>query len=108
MSIMRLENVKYAYVTGKPVLRGISEELEAGKMCIRDRDVLEDEAGLYFLNRSGEVISNRQMAILKSFPNVILSPHTAFYTDEAVSDMCRCVFESVRAFEAGEVNPLEA
>ena len=34
MSIMRLENVKYAYVTGKPVLRGISEELEAGKIYV--------------------------------------------------------------------------
>ena len=84
------------------------EGIESRKVGGAALDVLEDEAGLYFLNRSGEVISNRQMAILKSFPNVILSPHTAFYTDEAVSDMCRCVFESVRAFEAGEVNPLEA
>lgn len=84
------------------------EGIESGKVGGAALDVLEDEAGLYFLNRSGDVISNRQMAILKSFPNVILSPHTAFYTDEAVSDMCRCVFESVRAFEAGEINPLEA
>ncbi len=82
--------------------------IESGKVGGAALDVLEDEAGLYFLNRSGEVISNRQMAILKSFPNVIISPHTAFYTDSAVSQMCRCVFESVRAFEAGEPNPLEA
>ena len=84
------------------------EGIESGKVGGAALDVLEDEAGLYFLNRSGDVISNRQMAILKSFPNVILSPHTAFYTDEAVSDMCRSVFESVRAIEAGEINPLEA
>lgn len=82
--------------------------IETGKVGGAALDVLEDEAGLYFLNRSGEVLTNRQMAILKSFPNVILSPHTAFYTDSAVSQMCRCVFESVRAFEAGEQNPLEA
>lgn len=82
--------------------------IESGKVGGAALDVLEDEAGLYFLNRSGEVLANRQMAILKSFPNVILSPHTAFYTDSAVSQMCRCVFESVRAFEADEQNPLEA
>ena len=82
--------------------------IESGKVGGAALDVLEDEAGLYFLNRSGEVLSNRQMAILKSFPNVIISPHTAFYTDSAVSQMCRCVFESVRAFEAGEENPVEA
>lgn len=82
--------------------------IESGKVGGAALDVLEDEAGLYFLNRSGEVLQNRQMAILKSFPNVIISPHTAFYTDSAVSQMCRCVFESVRAFDAGEDNPLEA
>ncbi|MCI8610134.1 MAG: lactate dehydrogenase [Firmicutes bacterium] len=82
--------------------------IESGKIGGAALDVLEDEAGLYFLNRSGDVLANRQMAILKSFPNVILSPHTAFYTEDAVSEMCRCVFESVRAFEAGEENPLEA
>ena len=84
------------------------EGIESGKIGGAALDVLEDEVGLYYLNRSGEVLSNRHMAILKSFPNVILSPHTAFYTDEAVSDMCRCVFEAVRAFEAGEETELEA
>ena len=32
MSILRIENLKYAYQTGKPVLKGITTELEAGKM----------------------------------------------------------------------------
>lgn len=82
--------------------------LESGKIGGAALDVLEDEAGLYFLNRSGDVLSNRQLAILRSFPNVIISPHTAFYTDQAVSDMCRCVFEAVRAMEAGEDIFLEA
>ena len=84
------------------------EGIESGKVGGAALDVLEDEAGLYYRNLSGEVLTNHQMAILKSFPNVILSPHTAFYTDDAVAEMCRCVFESVRAFEAGEDNPLEA
>ena len=32
MNIMRIENLKYAYQTGKPVLKGITTELEAGKI----------------------------------------------------------------------------
>lgn len=32
MSIIKIENLKYAYQTGKPVLKGITTELEAGKM----------------------------------------------------------------------------
>ena len=32
MSMMKIENLKYAYQTGKPVFKGITTELEAGKM----------------------------------------------------------------------------
>lgn len=32
MSIIRIEKLQYAYQTGKPVLKGITTELEAGKM----------------------------------------------------------------------------
>lgn len=32
MSIMRIENLQYAYQTGKPILKGINTEMEAGKM----------------------------------------------------------------------------
>lgn len=32
MNIMRIENLQYAYKTGKPVLRGITTELESGKI----------------------------------------------------------------------------
>jgi len=84
------------------------EGIESGKIGGAALDVLEDENGLYYWDRSGDVIDNRQLAMLKSFPNVIVSPHTAFYTDQAVYGMCYHVFEAVRRFEAGEENPLEA
>ena len=35
----------------------------------------------------GEPLNNPRLAILNSYPNVIVTPHTAFYTDEAVSNM---------------------
>ena len=70
-------------------------------------DVLEKEDGLYYYNRMGDVIENRSMAILRSFPNVILSPHTAFYTDTDVENMLRYNFESLYLFENGKENPLE-
>jgi D-lactate dehydrogenase len=49
-------------------------------------DVIENEANVY-RNLKGEIIKHRELAILKSYPNVIITPHTAFYTDQAVSDM---------------------
>ena len=46
------------------------------------------------------------MAILKSFPNVILSPHMAFYTEQAVSDMVENSIKGIIGFECGEDNRL--
>lgn len=81
--------------------------LELGKVGAAALDVIENESGLYYLNKSGEVISNRDLAILRSFPNVILSPHTAFYTDEAISNMIENSFKSLHAFESKEDNIFE-
>ena len=81
--------------------------LEAGKVGGAALDVLEHENGLYYYDRMGDVIANRSMAVLRSFPNVILSPHTAFYTDENVDNMMKYNFDSLYRFETGLENPLE-
>lgn len=78
------------------------EALESGKVGGAGLDVLENENGLYYYNRMGDDLPIHDMAILRSFPNVILSPHTAFYTLNNVSHMVRGVFESVQAFAEGK------
>ena len=77
------------------------EALESGKVGGAALDVLEKEDGLYYYNRIGDVIANRDMALLRSFPNVILSPHTAFYTTQAVGHMVEGCFEAADAFARG-------
>lgn len=81
--------------------------LESGRVGGAGLDVLEHEAGLYYYNREGDVIRNDEMSILRSFPNVILSPHTAFYTEDAVESMVRGVFESCDCWNRGIDNPHE-
>lgn len=82
------------------------EALESGKVGNAALDVLEHEDGLYYSNRVGDVINNRTMAILRSFPNVILSPHTAFYTEKVVRDMAYKAIKSVHDMMNGIENPL--
>ncbi len=65
-------------------------------------DVVEFENGLYYYNRMGEVMVNQKLAILRSFPNVILSPHTAFYTYEDVGDMIEGNFRSCYELGTGK------
>lgn len=80
--------------------------IEQGKIGHVALDVLEKEDGLYYANRMGDAIANRQMAVLKSFPNVILSPHTAFYTEKVVWDMAYKSIKGVQDMMRHNENPL--
>ncbi len=81
--------------------------LETGKVGFAALDTVEEETGLYYLNRERDVIANHNRAILSAFPNVILSPHMAFYTEQAVSDMVGKTVEAMVCFSRGEKTPLE-
>ncbi|MBQ9872238.1 MAG: lactate dehydrogenase [Eubacterium sp.] len=57
-------------------------------------DTIEHEENLYYRNLCGVALDRPQRAQLLSLPNVLLSSHMAFYTEQAVGDMVR---NSVRA-----------
>ena len=65
-------------------------------------DVMEHEEGIVHMNRKLDIISNRQMAYLRQFPNVVHTQHMAFYTDAAVRDMVFTSTEAMLAAEKGE------
>ena len=76
--------------------------IETGKLGGAALDVLEFENGLYYYNLMGEVMVNPKLALLRSFPNVILTPHTAFYTAEDVREMVEGNFKSCYEFGTGK------
>ena len=75
--------------------------LECGKIGGAGLDVIEDETGICYYNCMGEAIPNRELNLLRSYPNVILSPHTAFYTDVNVANMVKSPFEALDAYAHG-------
>ena len=73
--------------------------LESGKIAACGLDVVEDEFNLYYYDRRSDVLGNRRLSILRDMPNVVVTPHMAFYTDRSVSDMVynsmlSCLYES--------------
>ena len=82
------------------------EAIEENKIGYAALDVVENESHLYYKEFKNEVISHRQLAILRSFPNVLLTPHTAFFTNQAVSDMVEYSIMSSQATYEGKENPL--
>lgn len=79
--------------------------VECGKVGALALDVVENETGIYYKDFKYQPIRHRQMAILNSFPNVIMSPHMAFYTDMAVSDMVENSILSCLKYVSNEENP---
>jgi D-lactate dehydrogenase len=67
--------------------QALIDGIDSGKIGFAGLDVIEHESGLYYFNRMGEPLNNPQLAVLKSYSNVLVTPHTAFYTDEAVANM---------------------
>lgn len=79
--------------------------LKSGKIGFAALDTIENEAGLYYLNRSGDLLDNPERAILMSFPNVYLTPHMAFYTERTIHDMIHNAVIGLLNFEKGAENP---
>ncbi len=85
----------------------LMEAVESGKVGAAALDTIEHEAGLYYLDRSRDVLPNHDRAILMGYPNVIVSPHMAFYTEEYVENVVATNVDALLAFDAGQDSPLE-
>ena len=104
-TISKMKDDAYIINTARGKLidsEALIQGIESGKLGGAALDVLEFENGLYYYNLTGEVMINRKLAILRSFPNVILSPHTAFYTAEDVREMVEGNFKSCYEFGTGK------
>jgi lactate dehydrogenase-like 2-hydroxyacid dehydrogenase len=83
------------------------DAVESGKIGGAALDVIEDESELYYNDLRGQALKTRDLALLQAYPNVLVTPHTAFYTDQAVRDMVENSLRSCVAFIRGEDNPWE-
>jgi D-specific alpha-keto acid dehydrogenase len=75
--------------------------LESGKLGGAALDVLEDEEGLFYFDCSQKRIENRFLLKLQKMPNVIITPHTAYYTDRALYDTVEKTILNCLSFERG-------
>jgi len=60
--------------------------LESGKLGGAALDVLEGEEGIFYSDYRERPIENKLLLKLQKMPNVLITPHTAYYTDHALSD----------------------
>jgi D-specific alpha-keto acid dehydrogenase len=73
--------------------------LESGRLGGAALDVLEGEDGIFYADCRNTPIENTPLPRLQQLPNVIISPHTAYYTDHALSDAVENTIINCLTFE---------
>lgn len=88
--------------------KALIEAIESGKIGSVGIDCCEGEDEFIRMDQKyhGRV-RNHEYIILKSFQNTIVTPHVAFFTNQAVSDMVESSLQSIYQFGRGEIAPLE-
>ncbi|MFF5471335.1 2-hydroxyacid dehydrogenase [Streptomyces achromogenes] len=75
--------------------------LRAGRLTGVGLDVYEEEAGVFFLDKSLEVMTDERLARLMTFSNVLLTSHQAYFTEDAVGQIVRTTVSNVEDYLAG-------
>ncbi|SER23096.1 D-isomer specific 2-hydroxyacid dehydrogenase family protein [Actinokineospora terrae] len=74
--------------------------LESGRLGGAALDVVEGEEGIFYADRRTRPIGNKSLLRLHGLPNVLISPHTAYYTDRTLGDMVENSLRNCVTFES--------
>jgi D-specific alpha-keto acid dehydrogenase len=73
--------------------------LESGRLGGAALDVLEGEEGVFYTDRRDEPVESELLLRLERLPNVIVTPHIAYYTDHALRDTVESSIVNCSTFE---------
>lgn len=83
-----------ALIDAEALLEGIKAR-KVGAACL---DVYEEEADIFFEDRSGHILNDELLARLISMPNVIVTSHQAFLTEDALNNIAQTTVENIMSY----------
>jgi D-specific alpha-keto acid dehydrogenase len=105
LSRHRIEQMRdgaYIVNTGRGALvdtDALLDALEGSRLGGAALDVLEDEEGVFYFDRRQRLVESQRLLRLHQLPNVIITPHTAYYTDHALRDIVEHTLRNCLRFE---------
>ena len=90
-----------ALVDTEALIEGLRSR-KIGAACL---DVYEEEAALFYEDRSADIIEDDTLVRLIAMPNVIVSSHQAFLTKEALNNIAAVTVSNLLKFERSEPSP---
>lgn len=101
--VIIVNTARGALIDSKALIDGIvSKKVGAAAL-----DVVENEFDMYYYDRKSDPLDNKELMVLRGFPNVTVSHHMAFYTDDYLHTVIRDSLRSCKHFMNGEENPWE-
>lgn len=94
--VMLINTSRGAIVDTRAAIRG----LKSGAIGHLGLDVYEEEADLFFEDLSGQVLQDDIFARLLTFPNVLITAHQAFFTEDALMAIARTTLDNITCFES--------
>ena len=92
--VIILNTSRGALVDAEALLNGIKSR-KVGAACL---DVYEEESDLFFEDNSGHILEDDTLARLISMPNVIVTSHQAFLTEEALENIAETTVKNIVGF----------
>lgn len=92
--VMLINTSRGALVDTQAIIAG----LKSRKIGYLGLDVYEQEADLFFENLSEQMIDDEIFKRLLTFPNVLITGHQAFFTREALQEICTVTSDNLLAF----------
>ena len=83
-----------ALIDAEALLDGIKSR-KIGAACL---DVYEEEADIFFEDRSGHILNDDVLARLISMPNVIVTSHQAFLTEDALNNIAETTVSNILSY----------
>ena len=84
--------------------RAVIEGLKDGRVGNLALDVYEEEGDLFFEDLSDQVIQDDVFSRLLTFPNVLITAHQAFFTQEALDNIAETTLANAAAFAEGRAS----
>lgn len=83
-----------ALIDTEALLAGLRAR-KVGAACL---DVYEEEADIFFEDRSGHILDDELLSRLISLPNVIVTSHQAFLTEEALNNIAETTVNNIISY----------
>jgi D-lactate dehydrogenase len=101
--VMIINTSRGAIINTKDVVKG----LKSRKIAYLGLDVYEEEEGLFFEDHSETVVQDDVLMRLISFPNVLVTAHQAFFTQNAMTNIAVTTLKNIKDFQENkELNNL--